>query len=186
MIQNHTIRSSVSASMSASMSAELTESLQSNVAPRRWDGLDHALGLPSTAGGFALVVAAVILIGAMMTLLIMTSVQTFQLRQQIIVLEQQHQAVERQNAEIVWQIAQHTPLEQIRRRAAELGYATPVKRHYVTAASLAAPETAPVAGVAPADSTTPPTGAHTQLATNPDLWDWAVQQFSQLQRWWQP
>ncbi|MCL4858718.1 MAG: hypothetical protein KJZ93_04900 [Caldilineaceae bacterium] len=167
------------------ISAELTGTFQRKMTARRWDGLEQMIGLPTTAGGFALVLGSVVLLGAMMTLLVMTSVQTFQLRQQIASLEQQHRAVERQNAEFVWQISQHTSLAQIHRRAAALGYEAPVKRHYVTRPALtqseapAAVERADVAPSAPIPVT------QSEPAANPELWDWVVQQFNQVQRWWQ-
>lgn len=167
------------------ISAELTGTFQRKMTARRWDGLEQLIGLPTTAGGFALVLGSVVLIGAMMTLLVMTSVQTFQLRQQIASLEQQHRAVERQNAEFVWQIAQHTSLAQIQRRAAALGYETPVKRHYVRRAPLTQGEATATIEQANASPNTPAPATQSQPAANPELWDWVVQQFNQIQRWWQ-
>lgn len=170
MVRNQTITSSVS----ASVSAELTHSLQQTLTAPRWRPLDELLGLPTTLRGFVLFVLAAALVCAGMSLLVLSSIQLFQARQQIATLQQHYRAIERENAELVWQIAQHTSLATVQRRASELGYEVPAVRHFV--APL--PVTPPVLDV-------PLPVAAPAAAQSGDLWAWAQQQIQSFQLWWQ-
>jgi hypothetical protein len=170
MVRNQTITSSVS----ASVSAELTHSLQQTLTAPRLRPVDELLGLPTTLRGFVLFVLAAALVCAGMGLLVMSSIQIFQAHQQIATLQQHYRAVERENAELVWEIAQHTSLTTVQRRALELGYEVPAVRHFVAPMPLA---TAVVD--APAPVTAPAT------AEPGGLWAWAHQQIQSFQLWWQ-
>lgn len=172
MVHNHSLSSSVS----ASVSTEWTESLQQPLAQERLRTLDRQLALPTTLTGFLWLLVAVLLVCAGMSLLVFTSAQTFALRQQVATLRQQQRAIERQNAEIVWQIAQHSSLAQIRERAEALGYGVPTVRHFVThppvqpVTSAAPPEEAPVVLEEPPASN----------AARPNLSLWLQQQLTKL------
>jgi cell division protein FtsL len=167
---------SLSSSVSASVSAEWTETLQQPLTQDRLRALDRQLILPTTLTGFLWLLAAVLLVCAGMSLLIYTSAQTFALRQQVAVLKQQQRAIERQNAEIVWQIAQHTSLVQIRQRAEALGYQVPTVRHFVIQ-----PTSQPVANAVPAAATSQGIEeAPSSSAARPNLSLWLQQQLSKF------
>lgn len=170
MVRNQTLTSAVS--------AELTGSLQQTLAEGRLRRLEQRIGLPTTFTGFLLLVLAVALLCAGMALLVITSVQTYQARQQITTLERTYRAVERQNAELVWQIAQHTTLEQVRQRALALGYQPPATRHFAPWSSTSPAIQAPAATFA-ANS-----NAIGEAPTGSDLWNWAVEQINRIRTWW--
>jgi Tfp pilus assembly protein PilX len=170
MVRNQTITSSVS----ASVSAELTHSLQQTLTAPRLRPVDELLGLPTTLRGFLLFVLATLLVCAGMALLVLTSIQIFQLRQQIATLQEHYRAIERENAELVWQIAEHTALPTVHRRALELGYDVPAVRHFV------APVSTPMLEAA----ATPSTAPVMTVAETADGWGWIRQQVEALQLWW--
>ena len=171
MVRNQTISSSVS--------AELTESFQKTITVDKVRRFEQVLGLPTTLPGFLLLTLAVLLVCAGMALLVMTSVQTFQTRLYITRLEQELNATERQNAELVWQIAQFTSLEDVRRRASALGYEAPTVRHFATVAGApgnlgALPSAQPAANSAPVSPTPADSGA----------WQWLQAQIDTIRSWW--
>jgi cell division protein FtsL len=170
MVRNQTITSAVS--------AELTGSLQQTLAEGRLRRLEQHIGLPTTFAGFVLMTLAVALLCAGMALLVITSVQTYQARQQIVALERTYRMVERENAEFVWQIAQHTTLEQVRQRALALGYQPPAARHFVPWSSPSS------IAQAPAERFAAPTRSDDSAPTSPDLWGWAVEQVNRIRTWW--
>jgi hypothetical protein len=168
MVRNQTFTSSVS----AAVSAELTESLQQTLAAPNLRRLEDAVVLPNTWRGFALLVLAVMVISAGMALHVMLAITSFQARQQIAQLEQQMQIIEQRNAELVWQIAQHTALTQVRSRALALGYDVPQERHYVIEAPQVMNENRPKPTVTTVTTVAPSFGDRLQT-----LWQ-------TLQRWW--
>ncbi|RIK43141.1 MAG: hypothetical protein DCC55_06575 [Chloroflexi bacterium] len=171
MVRNQTFTSAVS--------AELTGSLQQTLAKGRLRRLEQQIGLPATFSGFLLFALAVTILCACMALLVITSVQTYQARQQIAALERRYREVEQQNAELVWQIAQHTSLEQVRQRALALGYEAPAFRHFVPWPS--ASTTTVQSSTATYAATLYPVSS---APTSSDLWDWAVKQFNHIRTWW--
>lgn len=170
MVRNQTLTSAVS--------AELTGSLHQTLTEGRLRRLEQQIGLPTTFGGFLLLALAVALVCGGMALLVITSVQTYRARQHIAGLERTYQAIERQNAELVWQIAQHTTLEQVRQRALALGYQPPAGRHFVPW-----PSTSPTAQP-PAEISVAPSRVNGAAPTDADLWGWAIEQVNRIRTWW--
>jgi hypothetical protein len=130
MIHHQTITSSVS--------AELSTSLRQTLPQPRFGLAAPPVPLPTTWHGFAWLLAGVLLVCAGLTVHILLSVQIYQARQQVGQLQAEYQAIERQNAELVWAIAQHTALARVQDRAVALGYEVPQARHYVATPTLTA------------------------------------------------
>jgi hypothetical protein len=123
MVRNPTITSAVS--------AELTTSLRQTLAGQRLRSLEQWIALPNSLSTFVWLLLGVVLICAGLTLHIVLSMQIYQVGQQVTQLRADYQAVERQNAELVWSITQHSSLAQLQERALALGYEVPQARHYV-------------------------------------------------------
>ena len=176
MLRNQTFTSSVT----SAMSAEITESFQQKLAGApRLRTMEQLIGLPTSARGFVLVTLTTALVCAGMALLVFTSIQTFQTRQLIAQRQQQQQRIERQNANLIWQIAQYTALDKVRQRALDLGYEAPTARNFVVRQENVAPTPmADDAGVAPIN----PVGQH---AAKPDMSQWFQQQIRPFISWWQ-
>lgn len=184
MFTNQSLTSSVTSSVpgkiSEKISAEISESLQQKLAGApRLDTVDQTLGLPTTARSFIWTVLAVALICAGMSLLVATSIQTFQTRQLIGQLREQQQRIERQNADVVWQISQYTELNQVRQRAIALGYEAPSVRNYVVNQGDATPSSALVVATGATGHSQP------QVVARPDLGEWFQQQIRLITSWWQ-
>jgi cell division protein FtsL len=170
MVRNQTLTSAVS--------AELTGSLQQTLTEGRLRRLEQQIGLPTTFAGFLVLALAVALVCGGMALLVVTSVQTYQARQQLASLERTYQAIERQNAELVWQIAQHTNLEQVRQRALALGYQPPAERHFAPWPSTA------LAVQSPAEPSVALSHLDGAASADADLWSWAIDQLNRIRTWW--
>jgi hypothetical protein len=171
MVQNQTF--------SPAAPADLTGSLQQNLGVGRMRRWEEAIGLPSSAAGFFWLALAVLLVCAGMAVLVMTSVQSFQTRRQISALEAQFHATERENAELVWQIAQHTALDSLRQRALALGYEAPTQRHFVT---LTAHDAAPPSADPPLSTT--PVNWMRQQQIDAAPWQWLTEQINLIRSWW--
>lgn len=92
--------------------------------------LNPSLWLPTTIGSFVrfLIVIAILVLGSTVNIYISAQISEAQLEQ--IVLEEEYISIQRQNAQITWQIAQHTSLDQIRQRAVNIGYIGAPNRSY--------------------------------------------------------
>lgn len=178
MVRNQTMTSSIT----SSVSAELSNSLRPTISREQLSALERTLALPSTPGAFAWLLLAVIFVCTGLTLHVLLSVQIYQTRQQISQLQSEHQAIERQNAELVWAIAQHTALGQIRLRAAALGYEVPQARHYVSTPNV----TAVNEGIQPSQSalSTGVTVAQSQAPSPPSWFDQFQQKVRPFTHWW--
>jgi hypothetical protein len=121
-----------------------------------------------------------------LTLNILLSLQIYQIGQQASQLRADYQAVERQNAELVWAIAQHSSLAQLQERALALGYEVPQARHYV--ATPAGPDSTAIAPASqPASSTHTVALATTpaQALPTPNLFDQLEQSIRSIVHWGQ-
>jgi cytoskeletal protein RodZ len=175
MVHNQPIASAVS--------TELSASLQQTLTGRRLRNLEQIVSLPGSFSSFLLLILAVALVSGGMALLIVQSVQIFQLRQQINKVEIAYQAVERQNAELVWAIAQHTSLNRVRQRALALGYEPPSERHYVVQATPA--NTARTAQISPANPSLSATESPDVRRSSSTIADHLQQIVNQArQSWW--
>jgi hypothetical protein len=175
MVHNQPIASAVS--------TELSASLQQTLTSRRLRNLEQYASLPDSFSSFMLLILAVALISGGMALLIAQSVQIFQLRQQIDKVSAAYQAVERQNAELIWAIAQYTSLDRVRQRALALGYGPPSQRHYVVQGAQA--NTAFIEQVAPPNPAQPAAESPDAIGKPPTFAE-QVQQFIKQARqsWW--
>jgi hypothetical protein len=175
MVHNQPIASAVS--------TELSASLQQTLTGRRLRNLEQYASLPDSFSSFMLLILAIALVSGGMALLILQSVQIFQLRQQISAVNAAYQTVERQNAELVWAIAQHTALSRIRERALALGYEPPSQRHYVVQAT---PAEAVLAEQAAPANAAPPTTRSLDSIHQPSTFADQLQQFMKQARhlWW--
>lgn len=92
--------------------------------------LNPSLWLPTTIGSFVrfFVVIAILVLGSTVNIYISAQISEAQLEQ--IALEEEYLSIQRQNAQITWQIAQHTSLDQIRQRAVNIGYIGAPNRSY--------------------------------------------------------
>ena len=91
--------------------------------------------LPNNMASFLLFLAIISLLTAGLMLHLRLSVQILETKLLLESKQQYHVEIQRQNAEIVWQIGQAMSLEHVRRRASTLGYVVPTKRYYVALSS---------------------------------------------------
>lgn len=86
--------------------------------------------LPNSSGGFIrfFIFIIVLAIGSIVHIYLSSQILGAQLTQWE--LEQEYQAIQRQNAQIAWQIAEYTSLDQIRQRATNIGYTGLLGRSY--------------------------------------------------------
>jgi hypothetical protein len=175
MVHNQPITSAVS--------TELSASLQQTLTGRRLRNLEQYASLPDSFSSFLLLFLTIALVSGGMALLIIQSVQIFQLRQQINTVNEVYQTIERQNAELIWAIAQHSSLHHVREQALALGYQAPTQRHFVVQATPA--NTAFTEQVAPANSAQPAIASR-DGPPKPSTFAEQLQQFitEARQLWW--
>ena len=104
-----------------------------------------ALWLPDSLGSFLLFTLALAAITGCLVLHLTLSVKILRAEQQIAVVRTQRARVERQNAELTFQISEVSALSKMQTRAQALGFINTGDQHYV------ALETEPVAGPLLAD-----------------------------------
>lgn len=163
---------------------------------------------PDSLATFALFMSVLSIVTVAMIMHIYLSAQILETRNQLQELQSEYKAIEMANADLVWQINQHTSLSYVSQRAQELGYQSiAAEPHYVAAADLeaasivAAPENraSHPDSVAQADmnAVTPLTAvAHRRISVDPFAHDMPqtvgsgnfanlVQRTSQrFQNWW--
>jgi hypothetical protein len=130
MVRNQTITSSVS--------ADLGDSFQGTLNGARARVRALPIGLPESIHSFFLLLIGVAVACVGLASYVSISVELFQTKQLIQSLEDQYQAAERQNSELIWAIARHTSLAEVEQRALALGYEVAQTRLYVIS-----PETPP-------------------------------------------
>ena len=117
--------------------------------PRRvqgwWSRTRAFLCLPGNLRSFALFVAAVGIVSGGMALHILLSAQILAARVDLRNIKVSYDATMRQNADLVWQIADARSLPAVMKRAEELGYRTPTDPHYVVRVTWPAPGAEPAA-----------------------------------------
>jgi len=120
----------------SSIPSDLAESLQQTLTgnkTRVLGALATTLSLPTSLRTFILFLLTLIAVCVGMVMHITLSMQIWQTSSQIKILQAEYRAIEQQNTALVWDIAQKSTLESIRQRAAGMGYAIPLTRHYVAA-----------------------------------------------------
>jgi len=155
----------------------------SGTTDRLIDGLDRAIPLPSTPRTFLAYLAVLSIIAAGMLLQVSLSAQILQARVEVDRLLEVHDSIQSRNAELVWEIARRTNLEQIQQAAYAQGYRpitqrqyvfVPTEPHVLPAAVEAAPAPA-VSAALPFDHDKPARAAATPMPEGRDL-----------AQWWQP
>jgi hypothetical protein len=172
-------------SLPSTSTAEIADTLQRSFGERAWDrpgwqALPKLMPLPGTWQQYLLACVALAVVLGGLLLHVLLSVQIaradFQLRQ----LRDAYGRVERQNSELVYQIAQRSSLAQMAQLAAAQGYAPATGRTYTVRSSDALAGAASSAG-SPATSTslpqTAPTAADAAAASSP-AW------LGQIGQWW--
>ena len=105
------------------------------------------LWLPNDFASFLLFLGVISLLTAGLMLHLGLSVEILEMRL-LLESKQKHQAeIERQSAEIVWQIGQAMSLDRVGQRASALGYVVPTQRYYVDASSELSAATASTPGL---------------------------------------
>ena len=125
------VSDSISNVVSSAVASELNNSLQRTLTNERLVALGRGLSLPANARSFWLFLAGLFLVCAGMLMHILLSVELWQAQLHLQELKAQYQSIERQNAEVVWQIATAASLESVRLRAIAQGYEVPLERHYI-------------------------------------------------------
>lgn len=86
--------------------------------------------LPSSFGGFVrfLIFAAVLATGTVVHIHLSSQILDAKIQQSE--LEEEYLAVQRQNSQIAWQLAEYTSLDQVRQRAVNIGYTHSLRPSY--------------------------------------------------------
>ncbi|MDQ3249628.1 MAG: hypothetical protein M3Q45_10550 [Chloroflexota bacterium] len=133
------------------VSSDLAESWQQTLTDNRLRTL-RALGvefsLPSTLRTFLLFFLSITIIGAGLTMHILLSMQLWQTTVKIEQLQARYRAIEQHNSALIWSIAQKSTLESVGQRAADMGYAVALNRHYVAVAQPVLLAAGPTTGFA--------------------------------------
>lgn len=99
---------------------------------QQWE-LSPESWLPNSIGGFArFFIALVILVGGL-TVHIYLSAQILEAQVNQQQLVQTHELIQRENAQLVWEITQYSAVNEVRRRAFEIGYTQELDRTYALA-----------------------------------------------------
>jgi hypothetical protein len=116
------------------MRAAVTSPLASDlplVGRLRWQRLVGLFRLPTTLRGYMAFFASLLVLAFTMTLHIMLSAEIMRLDVQLYTLQAEHARLERYNANIVWEISQHTALDSLHAEAVNEGYVNNVPTEYV-------------------------------------------------------
>jgi hypothetical protein len=153
-MQQSTSASTLTASprTSAGMADTVAESLGTGMRDERLAALRETLALPTTARGFLLFFLALMLVTTGIVMQIFLSVQIRATQVAVDEAAASAALIEQRNTELMWEIAEATSVEQVRRRALALGYRpieTPryMERPAVTVALAPPKQTADAAGV---------------------------------------
>lgn len=157
-------------------------------APSAIAALDRVIPLPASLRSLTIYLVALLLVAAGMVLHVALAAQIQQVQVEIDVMKETHAHIESQNAELIWEIARRSNLEQIQQTAYAQGY-RPINRRqyvYVTAPSrtVAAPAVAPVVAARAEPRRGNPLGALALAVTTPIPEE--SRGFSQLAQWWEP
>jgi hypothetical protein len=172
--------------------AEIADSLQRSweatlhdrpLIQRRWHTLQDVLPLPLTWQQYLLACLVLAIVIGGMALQVLLSVQIARSEYQLRSLRQEYAAVERQNSELVYAIAQQSSLEQMALLARQQGYVPATSRTYVLRNPMAQPFAAGGASAAAAngsaalDSTRNPAMPHNDQPSQA-LW------LAETRQWW--
>lgn len=96
-----------------------------------WQQVADVLQLPTSIQSFLVFFILLLLVAGAMGMHVMLSVQVMQKQTTLLELRAQQAQIERQNAELVWQINQSAALDQLYQAAIEQGYEPMVERKFV-------------------------------------------------------
>lgn len=128
--------------------------------------LDELIPLPQTLKGYLIFLLVAGIITGLAVLQVWTSLQITKAYGELEALQVQHSLIEQQNAELLWQIGQHTTLARVQERAVALGYGPALQRKYIF-------QEEPVYASAPLPAVPPPPTQQESLAaaapTGPEI-----------------
>ncbi len=112
--------------------------------------LNRLVPLPDSFAGFLSWALVLAIVAGGILLQVWTSLLITEARMELASLQTQHAELERENAQILWQISQYASLEKVEQRARELGYVPATQRRYVSSGQpvAAGANPAPVAATA--------------------------------------
>jgi hypothetical protein len=175
-------------SLPSTSTAEIADTLGRSLAERawaggRWQAIQDWLPLPTTWRQYLLACLALAVVMGGMLLHILLSVQIAHADLQLRQMRETYARVERQNSELVYQIAQRSSLAHMAQLAAQQGYVPATGRTYAVRPDAVAID--PVRGdlspqaVTPAAQRQPAPGAGSAAGAAAPTWQ------EQIGRWWQ-
>ncbi len=99
---------------------------------KSFDSFEHFTWLPNSAHAFVLYVAGLTLIFAGLFIHVFLSAQILEAQVKLTQLKSEQALLERQNGELIWQIARETNLGRLQQRIVAQGYVPVTDRQYVT------------------------------------------------------
>ena len=96
-----------------------------------WQQVADVLKLPSSMPSFLVFSIMLLLVAGSMAMHVLLSVEVMEKQTILNGLRAKHAQIQRQNAELVWQINQTADLEQVYQQAINLGYEPMVERKFV-------------------------------------------------------
>lgn len=144
--------------------------------------MDRLIPLPATLRSLTIYLIALLLVAAGMLLHVALAAQIRQVQVEIDGMKETHASIESQNAELIWEIARRSNLEQIQQDAYAQGYRPINRRQYVYVLAPSRAVDAPVVAPAVATRTTPRSAqpAPALTAATP------IPEGRQLVQWWGP
>ena len=97
----------------------------------RWQPLVDALQLPTTMRGFLVFLLGLLVLAGAMAIHVTLSAEMMRLQLRLDELQGMEARVERQNANLLWQISRHADLQTLHEEALSLGYRPVEDRIYV-------------------------------------------------------
>ena len=173
-------------SLPSATSTELAESLQRTFGRGWLRPLQKTLQLPTSWQEFMLLLAIVLVVGAGLALHILLSVQIAEAEFEVRSLRAEYERIERQNSDLIYQIATRSSLATIQDQAAQEGFVPATGRTYVfrnQLAGMSVPGLASESQTAslPAQNSPTESGVQPGRANAPSQpVDW-----QQSQQWWQ-
>lgn len=147
--------------------------------------LDRLVPLPANLRTLTIYLVALLLVAAGMVLHVALAAQIQQVQVEIDTMKETHANIESQNAELIWEIARRSNLEQIQQAAYAQGYRPINRRQYVYVTAPASAVAAPAA-VPAVVARTEPRRASSLVAAPALAVATPVPEGRQWAQWWQP
>jgi hypothetical protein len=157
----------------------------------RWrQRVSRAFPMPKSFRDFARYLLAMSIIAAFAFLHIWTAMKITETKMELQQIRSGHIRLQRENAEMLWQLSQYTNLDQLYNRAANLGFRETVTRRYIrTAESFYPASSLPTdpAGQEPGDPDLLQSQVPAMVRVDPitsSVQAWAVDLQTVVQNWW--